>query len=119
MLREENVRRVDDGFAQGFLANAQLGAEQVAALQLEQVESDERDWMFGGHAADIGLTTDTDALLHALERRPAIGVENHELTVDDGLSGVNPGPNCLGFRVSTRLVTAAPTCDAHEIAGHA
>ena len=118
MLCEEDVRRVDDGFAQRLLANTQFGAEQVAPLQLEQVESDECHRVFGGRPTDIGLATDADALLHAFERWPAIGIENHELAVDDGLAGMNPGSDRLSLRVSSRLVTAAPARDADEVPGH-
>ena len=110
---EEDVRRVDDGFAQRLLANAQLGAEQVAAVELEQVEGDERDGMLGRDAAHIDVARDIDALLHALERGLAFGVEDHQLSVDDRLAGVDAGPDRLGLRVMRRLVVAAPSADAH------
>ena len=119
VLREEDVRRVDDGFAQRLLANAQLGAEQVAAVELEQVECDEGHRMLGRDAAHIGLATDPDALLHALERRPAVGVEDDELAVDDRLACADPGPDRLGLRVASGLVTAATPGDADQVAGDA
>ncbi len=119
VLREEDVWRIDDGFAKRLLANSQLGAEQVAALELEQVECDEGHRVLGGGAAHIGIAHNVDSLLHALERRPAVGAEDDELAVDERLTSADPRPDRLGLRVASGLVTTPPARDAHPISGHA
>ena len=102
VLREEDVRRVDDGLAQRFLANAQLGGEQVPALELHEVERDERHRVLGGDAPRVGLPPDVDALLQTLEGRAAVGVEHDELAVDDRLTCTDARPDRLRLRVARR-----------------
>ena len=118
VLREEDVRRVDDGFAQCLLADAELGAEEVAAVKLEEVERHEGHRVLRRHAADIGLTADPDALLDALERGTAVGIEDDQLAVDDRLTCANPGSDRLCLGVAGGLVSAATTGDADQVAGN-
>ena len=64
--------------------------EQVPPFELHEVEGDERDGVLGGEAPCVALPRNVDALLQTLERRPAFGVEDRQLAVNDGLSRLDP-----------------------------
>ncbi len=64
-------------------------ATQVAAVQIQQVESEEHHWMAARQAGDGARFGYVDAPLQQFKAGPALRVERGDLPIYDGLPGAH------------------------------
>ena len=86
------------------------------AVQPEEVEDHERDGDLLRDPLDLALVLQVHPLLEGLERRPALGVDRHDLAVEHRVHLVDELVDHVDVRVLERDV-AAPAGPEHRAAG--